>query len=401
MLHVISRLPLAALAVLVLLGSAPNEGNDPADYHRFDLPFYAEPIAVEYDPAMVVRFTAAPSDASLRAAYREYRRRPNQPLLNSLLRAKQAYQLNDYLFYKLARTALQVVYHQQPGAVNSREVTLFGLLVDAGFDARLTYRGNRVFVNVYTADDLFEVPIIDVAGRPYANVSCLDRECDGRSRLFIYREHPNPGGRSFGFKLSDWPALAAQPTLKDMEFNFHGQRRRLQVTFDRTMVDIMADYPFVSEYAYLETPLSPTLRRSLLPQLRELLEPLNRQQQIELLASFTRSAFNYKEDNEYFGHSKPMVPEELFGYSFSDCEDRSALFYALVRDLLDVPMAVIAYDDHLSIAVASDDIRGDSFEYQGRRYVFCDPTGPKNSSLIGRIPPGYEQKRFEVIGTHG
>ena len=71
----------------------------------------------------------------------------------------------------------------------------------------------------------------------------------------------------------------------------------MQVTFDRTMVDIMADYPFINEYCYLETPLSPTLRNSLLPQLKQLLEPLNHQEQLELLASFTRSAFNYKEDN--------------------------------------------------------------------------------------------------------
>lgn len=388
------------MAVFILLGNAPSEGNGPDNYHRFNLPFYAEPVAIEYDPGMMIRMTEIPSDASLRSAYREYRRRPTQPLLNSLLRAKHTYKLNDYLFYKLARTSVKVVFNEQPNSRNAQEVMLFGMLIDAGFDARLTYRGHQVFVNVYTSDDLFEVPIIDAGGRPYANISCLDGDCDGRSRLYIYREQPNPGGRSFGFQIKSWPALGAQPTIKQMSFNYHGERREMQVTFDRTMVDIMSDYPFVNEYCYLETPLSPTLRKSLLPQLKRYLDPLTSQQQLELLASFTRSAFDYKEDNEYFGHSKPMVPEELFGYSFSDCEDRSALFYALVRDLLGLPMVVIAYDDHLSIAVASDDILGDAFNYQGQRYVFCDPTGPKNSSRIGQIPPGYEDKNFEIIGNY-
>jgi hypothetical protein len=185
-----------------------------------------------------------------------------------------------------------------------------------------------------------------------------------------------------------------------MRFNYHGVQQNMNITFDRTMVDIMADYPIIHEYCYLETPLSPTLRKSLLPQLRRYLEPLDEQQRIELLVSFTRSAFDYKEDNEYFGHSKPMVPEELFGYSFSDCEDRSALFFALVRDLLNMPMAVVAYDDHLTIAVGTNAIRGDGFTYDGQRYVFCDPTGPKNSSRIGQIPPGYENKKFQIIGTY-
>lgn len=393
-------LAFVAIALLTFVGSVSSEGNAPPGYHRFDLPFYAEAVGIEYDPGMLVRFNGTVSDATIRTAYREFRRRPTAPLRNSLLAAKQRFQLNDYLFYKMARTAVKVIYHQQPASENAQEITLFGLLVDAGFDARLTYRGNRVFVNIYTTDDLFEVPIIDVSGRPYANISCLDGSCDGRQRLYIHREHANPGGRSFGFQLRRWPTLSAQPINKAMEFNYHGQRQRMQVTFDRTMVDIMADYPFVNEYCYLETPLSPTLSASLLPQLRRLLRPMAAQQQMEFLASFTRSAFNYKEDNENFGHSKPMVPEELFGYSFSDCEDRSALFYALVRDLLNLPMAVIAYDDHLTIAVASDDIEGDFFTYEGVRYVFCDPTGPKNSSRIGQIPPGYENKKFEIIGTY-
>ena len=394
----ITSLALAAALLILLSGpSAPHLGN-PENYHRFELPFYAQPVDIVYDPAMMIPNPGTLTSTSIVKSYRLLNRKPKRVLLNSLLEAKQRYELNDYLFFKLARTSLQVVYGDKDR--NAREITLFGLLVDAGFDARLTYRGNRVFVNVYTNEDLFEVPIIDTGGRPYANLSCLDGSCGGRQRLFILDEHPNPRGRSFGFQLSSWPALGVQAAEKEMNFNYHGIRQRMKVTFDRTVVDIMKDYPFIHEYAYLETPLSPTLSNSLLPQLRRYLEPLDERQRIELLVSFTRSAFEYKEDNEYFGHSKPMVPEELFGYSFSDCEDRSALFFALVRDLLNMPMAVVAYDDHLTIAVGTDNIAGDSFTYEGKRYVFCDPTGPKDSSRIGQIPPGYENKNFQIIGTY-
>jgi hypothetical protein len=395
---IFASLAFAVAYLLLLAGSSAPRLGDPATYNRFELPFYAQPINVVYDPAMVIPDPGPLTNASISNAYRQLVRKPRRVLLNSLLEAKQRYELNDFLFYKLARTSLQVVYGDRDR--NAREITLFGLMVDAGFDARLTFRGNQVFVNVYTTEDLFEVPIINSGGRPYANLSCLDGACSGRQRLFIHDERPNPHGRSFGFQLRKWPALGIQPETKSMRFNYHGVQQNMNITFDRTMVDIMADYPFIHEYCYLETPLSPTLRKSLLPQLRRYLEPLDEQQRIELLVSFTRSAFDYKEDNEYFGHSKPMVPEELFGYSFSDCEDRSALFFALVRDLLNMPMAVVAYDDHLTIAVGTNGINGDSFTYDGQRYVFCDPTGPKNSSRIGQIPPGYENKKFQIIGTY-
>ena len=386
------------LCVAFFTGIAATPKADPADFQTFALEFYGQPVKVTYHPDVVVADPSRLANADIRTRVRELSRKPTGVLLNSLLEAKRMYQLNDFLFFKLARTSVSVIYEGK--SRNAQELVLYQLLVDAGFDARLTFRGDRLFLNVHTTEDLFEVPIIDTDGRPYANLSCLGGQCSGRQRLYIFSDHPNPTGRSFGFQLRKWPALAIQPMDKTMRFNYHGTPQELQVTFDQTMVDIMADYPFIHEYCYLETPLSPTLASSLLPQLREYMAGLDQRQRLELLASFTRSAFAYKEDNENFGKSKPMVPEELFGYSYSDCEDRSALFYALVRDLLDMPMAVIAYDDHLTVAVGSETLAGDSFRYEGKRYVFCDPTGPKNSSLIGDIPPGYEHKEFSVIGTY-
>jgi len=101
---------------------------------------------------------------------------------------------------------------------------------------------------------------------------------------------------------------------KNLKFNYHGIEQNLDVTFDGTMVDIMADYPFIHEYCYLETPLSPTLRESLLPQLEQYLAPLDQQQQLELLASFTRSAFDYKDDNDNFGRTPgPGSPATDYG----------------------------------------------------------------------------------------
>ncbi|MCP9235872.1 hypothetical protein [Lewinella sp. JB7] len=394
---VVARLVALVLCVLAFANTNLTNLGNPASYQRFSIPFYAQPVSVTYDPNMLIAEPTVLNNQAIRSAYNQLQRRPTQVLLNHLLDAKGRFGLNDFLFFKLARNTVNTIYRGT--SPSAQTITLYKLLIDSGFDARLTFRGDQVYLNVYTKEELFEVPIIESDGRPYANISCLDGECEGRQRLYIFNDHPNPRGKSFGFQLNSWPKLAEQPTAKDLTFNFHGVPQAMSVTFDKTMVDIMTDYPFIHEYCYLETPLSPTLTKSLLPQLRQLMRGMDVQQQLELLTSFTRSAFAYKEDNEYFGRSKPMVPEELFGYSYSDCEDRSALFFALVRDLLDLPMAVIAYDDHLTVAVGGD-MPGDSFNYRGQRYVFCDPTGPRNSSRIGQVPPGYEDKNFTVIGTY-
>lgn len=362
-------------------------------------PFYSELIELQYDPSMVINEPARIDNLVLRRLYRQLQSRNNELLYANLMQEKERLGLNDFLFFKLTQRSVERIY--QGRSERAQTMVLFYLLNRAGFDVRLTFRDQRLYLNVYSEDELFEVPIIRDGGRSYANISCLDGTCLGRRSLFISDLHPNKDrGRPFRFALREWPQLRAQPVDKVIDFSYRGTEQELPVQFDQTIVDIMSDYPFLEEYCYLDTPLSPTLANSMLPQLRRWLSHLDQRQQLELLVSLTRSGFRYQEDIKYFGRSKPMVPEELFSYPYSDCEDRSALFFALVRDLIDLPMVVLAYEDHLSVAVASDAVPGEGFTYQGRRFVFCDPTGPANSSVIGHAPPGYENKKFRIIGQY-
>ena len=372
---------------------------EPPSVATSTFPFYSEHIELQYDPSMVIDEPAHIDNLVLRRLYRQLQSRNSELLYTNLIREKERLGLNDYLFFKLAKHSIDRIYRGR--SQRAQTMVLFYLLNRAGFDVRLTFRDQRLYLNVHSEDELFEVPIIKDGGRSYANISCLDGTCLGRRSLFISDLHPNKGqGRPFRFTLKGWPRLRAQPVEKVIDFTYRGSQQQLAVQFDQTIVDIMSDYPFLEEYCYLDTPLSPTLAGSMLPQLRRWMRALNERQQLELLVSLTRSGFRYQEDTKYFGRSKPMVPEEVFSYPFSDCEDRSALFFALVRDLIDLPMVVLAYEDHLSVAVASDAVSGEGFTYQGRRYVFCDPTGPANSSVIGHAPPGYEQEKFRIIGRY-
>ena len=48
--------------------------------------------------------------------------------------------------------------------------------------------------------------------------------------------------------------------------------------------------------------------------------------------------------------------------------------------------------------IQGPDFDGDAIEYQGRKYYFCDPTGPANSSEIGRLPEEFIGQEYEIIG---
>ncbi len=363
---------------------------------QFSIQFFSAQIPLEFAPDMRITLPTPLGHREIETGYRTVSQKPLEVLLNSLLSAKAAYELNDFLFLRLAHNSLSFIYQGRQTA--ERELTLFALLAKAGFDTKLTYKDNRLFINVYTEDELFEVPLIEHKQRNYANLSCLlGADCQKNNALYVFQEQPNPQGKSFDFQLKSWPKLPPNPTEKSLSFSYQGEELRWKVQFDKTIVQIMKDYPFLSEYCYLDAPLSPTLANTLIAPLQNAFKDKSLAEKLSFLATFTRAAFPYQDDNVYFGRSKPMVPEEVFSYEYSDCEDRCALFFALSKILLDIPVLVIAYDDHLSLAVGSDDIPGDHFRYNNRRYVFCDPTGPANSHKIGEIPNGYEGRPFEVI----
>jgi hypothetical protein len=187
---------------------------------------------------------------------------------------------------------------------------------------------------------------------------------------------------------------------KQISFPYKGITYQFPIQVNQTIVEIMEDYPYFSESQYLEVPLSNITFNSLIPQLKEVLAGKSHSDAVQLLAAFTRSSFEYKEDKSFFGKSKPMIADEVLYYPYSDCEDRSALFYQLVKTLLDLPMVAIAYEDHLTIGVNSQELKGDAVWFKGKPYYICDPTGPANSDIIGKFPLGYENKSFDIIGYY-
>jgi hypothetical protein len=54
---------------------------------------------------------------------------------------------------------------------------------------------------------------------------------------------------------------------------------------------------------------------------------------VDYLMRFTRYAFMFKPDAENFGSEKRLTPEQTLLYPESDCEDRAALFFCLVKEI--------------------------------------------------------------------
>ncbi|MCB0550586.1 MAG: hypothetical protein KDD19_23655 [Phaeodactylibacter sp.] len=365
------------------------------DYKELMIPFYSESLRITYSPSFLSPGKPAINDRALSQHFHALSKTDFAPLLRSLNQSKKLFQLNDWLYFRLMRKALGQLY---AGRSNVEiELACWFLLSQAGYDTRLAYLEEEAFVYVYTQDAVFEAPVIEDNGRQYVNLTNIRAGAGKQRALYLLNFNPNINGNAFSFRLDKLPLLRPSETTLKVRFLYQNQWHELEAKADRTIRDYMAEYPLIDESQYLDVPLSTTLFESLMPQLQQLVKGKSEWEIAEILAAFTRSAFAYKEDKEYFGYSKPMVAEEVFLYPYSDCEDRSALFVRLANELLRLPMIVMAYPDHLTVGVALPQTKAGFIRYKSTAYYICDPTGPVNSPVVGEVPEGYEKAAFEVI----
>ena len=360
--------------------------------------FYSEILRVNYHSNMLLDVAIEAEEHLMIRYYNNLKNTDYQVFIKDLKEKQQYFQLNDWLYYDLMTNCINQIFNNKSSL--QKTLTCWFLLSESGFDTRLTYINNTAYLYVYTIDELFEVPMIQENGRNYVNLTNIHKNYGKQSMLYMLNHAGNSQAKAFSFDLLQLPNLSPQIISKELIFRNNKNLHHFQIRADQTIMELMKNYPFIAEEKYLNVPLSPTLANSLLPQIREKIRGKTKLEALKFLVAFTRSAFKYKEDKEHFGRSKPMIAEEVFHYAYSDCEDRSALFFSLVKEILDLPMIIVAFPDHLSIAVAADLPKKTAISYKGIKYYLCDPTGPVNSNEIGQFPEGFEQQSFEIIGTY-
>ena len=373
-----------------------------AEPQQFSVKYYSENINFDFDnttlPEDYIRF----DEWFAKRFYYKLDQSDLSNLVSTIIKNQNEYNLNGWLTYGLIKKIVNEVAADK--STNYQRLLTWFLLNKTGYDARLAHYQNEYYIQVHTIDNLYEIPFFELDNRVFINITAVEHSKSNHKKksleFYLIEFKANPNGKSLSFDLSQLPTFAPNIIKKTLRFWGSGQRQEMTVKLDKNIIDLMNNYPIVEEKDYVFRQLSPTLKASLIPQLREKIIGIPQTEAIQFLLGLTRSGFRYKEDTDNFGYNRPMIADEVLYYSFSDCEDRSALFFNLVKELLDLPMIIVAYSDHLTIGVQLKENKGKPLYHNGETYTICDPTGPNNTSRVGIYPKGYERKAYEVIGTH-
>ena len=169
------------------------------------------------------------------------------------------------------------------------------------------------------------------------------------------------------------------------------------MAFYNTFPSSEIDGNFMTRWAmYANTPLSQKTKDVLYPSLREAIKADNKLSATQKLLNWVQTGFEYDYDDNVWGNDRAFFAEETLYYPYSDCEDRAILFSRLIRDLLDLDVALIYYPGHLATAVGfQEDVSGDAMIINGRKFIVCDPT--YIGAPVGAQMPGLEYDKAQAI----
>lgn len=389
----ISRTILFLLLVPGLVSFAPI--NDKTI--RFD--FYGDQVSFEFDPASRIEFDGPLSAENVKSFYGKISSSAVQPVLEALKEYKDQHKPDDWLYYQLIRKTAQQI---SPKADNYFRYTLYKwfLLCKSGYDATLSIGNNRMLFYVQSDENIYNIPFRVRDGKQYVclnyhDYGIIDFEKEKFEEIALVNATDL---KAFSYKVTQLPGFhPADYIERDISFNYNQSDYHFKLKLNPQVKTIFANYPVVDYESYFNIPLSVETYSSLIPSLKKAVRGLSTKNGVDYLMRFTRYAFLFKPDSENFGGEKRLTPEQTLLYENSDCDDRAALFFCLVKEVYNLPMIVLAYPKHVTIAVQFDKPVGKAIEYNGNRYSICEPTPQKEDLNLGEVLPELKRQPYEIV----
>lgn len=279
--------------------------------------------------------------------------------------------LNDYLTLELVRSYVASRYALAGSAARASLVHF--IMVGLGYDVRLGITGDTDGVLlVPLRQDVAEHPFLKINGKKY--YIFMDRKLakSDYARTSI----------STCDVTSDGSLIDVDCSLSDLNLPYKPHHYKvdngtlcIEGDVNANIFPVLRHYPLMQTGDYARSTVQPQVRRDIVEQLSAQLKGKDPAQAVDELLKFIQSGFDYATDEDFHGYEKPYFLEENLFYPKNDCEDRAIFYTYMLWNVLGIPNHLIAYPGHESASLVLDEIpAGDSYHFEGKRYLISDPT---------------------------
>lgn len=370
----------------------------PAKAQLYSFEFYNATFNLDIDSSILLPKKSELNSQYIIDSYQQLNASKHQAVIETLVSFQKKYQLNDWLFYQLVRRTAETI---SPKRENYERYTIYKwfLLGKSGFDARLTVAAGRIVMYVYNDENIFDIPFINVGKKKYMCLNYHDYAHTNFSKLPDVDMIGMPEAtKPFSYQITRMPDFNPKNyNEKKIAFRYGMKDYHFDLKVNPEVGNIFTNYPGVDFNYYFNIPLTRETYGSLIPILKKNINDMPQKKGVDYLMRFTRYAFLYEDDIENFGKEKRLSPEQTLLNNYSDCDDRAALFFYLVKEIYNLPMIVLLYPSHVTMAVQFDKKIGTTIAYNGRIYSVCEPTPQVKDLRIGQLSPKLKKEPYEIV----
>lgn len=367
---------------------------------RIEAEFLGERIPVQSEVLPQLGLARGITESKVTAAYRLLSQQPVPVLLSDLKHEADARRLNDWGYLQWVHAVTGTMYRSDPAA---RNLATAWIMQQSGYKATVSYSNRQINLLVATQQKLYGHSFLNVSGNRMYVVNPLGRAPEVQA-AYLFEPVASRRGRALDMRISQAPNLSGTVVQRPMAFKYNGQRYRGSIAVNKRVAAFYYRYPLVDWSVYIAAPISREALASITTFLRE---PLSRVQprrgwtrqmeQANVILHFIQGAFPYRSDGEAIGEEHYAFAEEMLALPYSDCEDRSALYVTLVRELLHLEAVGLLFPGHAAAGVNfGRNAPGASVTLGNSKFIVCDPS--YIGADIGRVIPQVEGRSLTVIG---
>lgn len=307
--------------------------------------------------------------------------------IKSITDDRRNLKLDDWGAVTLWRAVAQTL---QPERKSEQNLLLWFFLVKSGYDVRLGYASNDVHLFIAMKQPVYATKFTKVGNQTYYAVLANDHG-DSIGSFYTYEANYPEKLKPLNIQTASTGFTKTVSAQRTLGFNYKGKSIKLNVPYDRRLVEYLDTFPQSEFELYFDTDGSSLVKRGLVDELKKYTSSMGQEESVEFLLTFVQQAFPYKTDNEQFGRERYFFVEESLYFPYNDCEDRSVMFAWLVREIAGLKVIGLLYPGHMTTAVAMKRVKlGDAtVNFHGTQYVIADPT--YIGAPVGLAMPSYEK----------
>ncbi len=311
--------------------------------------------------------------------------------INQLLDTKNKLNLNDWAYLMLVKKSMEAIVGND---INQTNLLTWFLLMRSGYESKIAYCSNRIYLLIPSSTELY--------GRSFLSVNnkCFYFMEDSLPSVFYtYDFDFVDATRPINLNIYQPLSIGTDEFERKINFKYKEKQYSFPVILNKNNLSYLSDYPVTELNVYFDATMTESTKLSLADGLMHYMLKMNIEESVNFLLSFVQTAFIYKTDQDQFKKEKFFFPEEVLYYEASDCEDRSALFSYLIKQLLHLEVIGLEFKEHIATAVHLPvEVVGDYIYYHNSKYLIADPT--YLNAPLGLSMPYYKNQQPKVIETN-